>query len=465
NNGTTLWFAQANQVANGVAERTVSGLLPAVQYQFRFESAWIGAGAPNPAANNAIYRLDILDGTTVLASRTRNVSNGSSVFPGGVLTEDLPPLPFIAPSTGAVTIRFTDLTTGGAVNDRDLFLMPLEVRTAALTVTATPFLRRLTFDCDGTATSTRDLALDGVTPYTVQGQVGSCTGDGSSASAAPGPDTEVVQLCDTANGASRAFLRRLTFEPGADTPTVTDTALDGTTPYTPAGTVGVCQPAAPEDCHTASTVELCDAHGTGETRFLRHYLLDCTSGDVLNFTDTTLDGDPYTVTGTAGQCSQPKCPAHSVLERCAYDDTDGDGLADTGYVELYGVDCTGAVTLLGTYTPDLATPYTPVSPVDDTPDDAEGAEPAFGAQAHRVELAAGASWNASARTALQSVTAVAHGGTGTVTTADGPSTLHTGEAATWSVARETDAALTGPLTITADSGTVTITWTRGVTLS
>ena len=59
---------------------------------------------------------------------------------------------------------------------------------------------------------------------------------------------------------------------------------------------------------------------------------------------------------------------------------------------------------------------------------------------------------------------MAHGGTGTITTADGSSTLHTGEAATWSVARDADAALTGPLTITADTGTVTITWTQGVTL-
>jgi hypothetical protein len=347
NNGTTLWFAQANQVANGVAELTVGGLLPAVQYEFRFASAWIGAGAPTPATNNAIYLLEILDGTTVLASRNRNVSNGSSVFPGGVLTEDLPPLAFTPPASGTVTIRFTDQTTGGAVNDRDLFLMPLEVRTEALTVTRTPFLRRFTYDCDGSLTSSQDLGLDGSTPYTVAGEVGQCAADG--------------------------------------------------------------------------------------------------------------DGSSVTV---------PPCQAQTVIEQCRCSDDDGDGIPETGYVELIGVGCDGSLTSLGTYLPDLSAPYTPTAPMDcDAADETEGAEPALGVQARRVELAAGATWDAATVAALQSVTAVAHGGTGTITTADGPSTLHTGEAATWSVARDADAALTGPLTITADTGTVTVTWTQGVTLS
>ncbi|MFI2300167.1 hypothetical protein ACH5AL_15190 [Actinacidiphila glaucinigra] len=346
NNGTTLWFAQANQPANGVAELTVGGLLPAVMYEFRFASAWIGAGAPTPATNNAIYLLEILDGTTVLANRTRNVSNGSNVFPGGVLTEDLPPVAFIAPATGSVTIRFTDQTTGGPVNDRDLFLMPLEVRTAALTVTRTPFLRRFTYDCDGVLTSSQDSGLDGVTPYTVGGEVGQCTAGG--------------------------------------------------------------------------------------------------------------DGSSVTV---------PPCDANTVIQACRCDDTDGDGLPDVGYVELLAVDCDGNLTSLGTYTDGLTAPYTPVAPVDcDAADEAEGAPPAVGVQARRVELTAGATWDAASVAALQSVTAVAHGGTATITTADGPSTLHPGEAVTWSVAREPDAALTGPLTVTAGTGTVTISWTQGVTL-
>ncbi len=159
--GGALWFAQANQVANGVAALTVGGLLPAVMYEFRFASAFVGSGGSAPANNNAIYLLEILDGTNVIATRTRDVSNGSTAFPGSVLAEDLPPLAFIAPTTGSVTIRFTDQSTGGAVNDRDLLIMPFEVRTAALTVTSTPFLRAFTFDCNGLVTGTQDLTLDG----------------------------------------------------------------------------------------------------------------------------------------------------------------------------------------------------------------------------------------------------------------------------------------------------------------
>jgi hypothetical protein len=344
NGGTTLWFAQANQPANGVATLTVSGLIPTVRYEFRFASAWIGAGNPTPATNNAIYLLEILDGTTVLAARNRNVSNGSNVFPGGVLTEDLPPLAFIAPATGAVTIRFTDQTTGGPANDRDLFLMPFEVRTEALTVKRTPFLRRFTFDCDGILTSTQDLGLDGVTPHVVQGDVGTCSTDG--------------------------------------------------------GTAGAITP----------------------------------------------------------------CDVQSVLEACRCDDADGDGVPEVGYVELLGVDCTGTVTSLGTYTSDLTGPYTPLSPMDCDAGEDLGAEPAFGVQARRVELAAGASWSADDWPTLQSVTAVAHNGTGTITAAEGASTLHTGESATWSVGRDTDARLTGPLLIAADTGTVTVTFTTGVML-
>ncbi|MGW6391217.1 hypothetical protein ACWFR1_12110 [Streptomyces sp. NPDC055103] len=339
NNGTTLWFAQANQAANGVAQLTVGGLLPAVMYEFRFASAWIGAGNPTPATNNAVYLLEILDGTTVLANRTRNVSNGSNVFPGGVLSEDLPPVAFTAPPTGAVTIRFTDQTTGGPINDRDLFLMPLEVRTETLTLTSTPFLRRFTFDCDGDLTTTQDLALDGATPYVVQGEAGHCTSDGGTASA--------VTPCDVQN----------------------------------------------------------------------------------------------------------------VIQACRCDDTDGDGIADTDYVELLGVDCEGVLTSLGTYTPDYE-PYTPLAPVEC---DTAGADPATGVQARRVELTAGQTWNAAAWPTLQSVTAVARG-TGTITTADGTSSLVAGESATWSVARDDDAVLTGPLTIAADTGTIAVSFTTGATL-
>jgi hypothetical protein len=175
--------------------------------------------------------------------------------------------------------------------------------------------------------------------------------------------------------------------------------------------------------------------------------------------------DGYMACGGAGGscCPEQPCPAQNVLEACRCDDTDGDGIADTDYVELLAVDCDGALTSLGTYTADLSAPYTPVAPVD-CETGAGGADAATGAQARRVQLNPGATWSAATYPTLQAVTATAFGGTGTITTADGASTLHDGEAASWSVVRDSDALLTGPLTISAGTGTVTITFTTGATL-
>ncbi|MEU8831751.1 hypothetical protein [Streptomyces sp900116325] len=661
--GASLWFAQANQPANGMAELTVSGLLPSVMYEFHFESAFVGSGAPDPANNNAIYLLDILDGTNVIATRTRNISNGSNAYPGSALAEDVPPLAFITPATGAVTIRFTDQTTGGAVNDRDLLIRPLDVRTASLTVTATPFLRRFTFDCDGGLTSTQDLGLDGVTPYVVQGEASSCasSGDGSAVAApngdvvdcedgsrallvkvcgageespgesAPCRDSTTMLVCDIPASTTTEVDADLTDSTGAaaavpagwggidlagpytalwsggtlnipatagpaaqttavvgvltaDAPTGCDAATgtltvsarvtnqgpdsgqawDGTLQLRKAGTVLADAPfpssalagqsfvrtvSVPvtladlasgdlyvvfgfetyhlgakswtaEELSAVVELEGCDA--TTATQILRTVVTDCETGEVVSTSDTTLDGAPYTVTGEVGQCVPADTPAAccptgetlalcdvaddgtttaflrrltytpdsvtpavfdtgldgatpytvagtvgvcpgapdepvKVVEQCRCDQT-ADGVVE--YVELIAVAEDGTLTTIGTYDEDFA-PYTPVSPVACP---VEGAPPAMGVQARRVELAPGGSWSAAGVTLLQSVTAVSHAGNGTVTTTDGDSTLHDGESVTWSVGRDTDAALTGPLTITAGTGTVTVAFTTAVTL-
>ncbi|MCF3960616.1 hypothetical protein [Streptomyces fuscigenes] len=212
------------------------------------------------------------------------------------------------------------------------------------------------------------------------------------------PTGETLALCDiAADGTTVPFLRRLTYTPGTLAPTVADTALDGITAYVVTGTVGVCD-------------------GPGE----------------------------------------PDC-VRIVLSACRCDDTDGDGVADAGYVELLAVDCEGVLTAVGTYTEDLAAPYTPVAPVAC---DTVGAEPVVSVQAHRIELAAGESWDASTVAGLRSVTLSAHTGDGLVTTADGASTLFEGESVSWSVTKEADAALTGPLTVDAVDGVITVAWTR-----
>jgi hypothetical protein len=208
-----------------------------------------------------------------------------------------------------------------------------------------------------------------------------------------------------------------------------------------------------------------------DTQFLRNVTTDCETGAVVSVTDTTLDGEPYTVTGEPGQCQagggeccpEPPCPARNIVQAERCDDTDGDGIADAWYVELLGVDCTGTPTSLGTYTCDLSTPYTPVAPVDcDTPDPV--VERPVGVQAHRVQLAPGKVWDASQYGTLRAVQATARGGTGTVITADGTSTLFDGETAQWSITRDMDVRLIGPLTITATTGAVVVNWTEGVDL-
>lgn len=493
------------------------------------------------------------------------------------------------------------------------------------------FTKVYTQECDGSV-SVSWLTPQGVETDAPEGDLVPC-GTGCGGGGGRGLDVEVLPLCDLQDdGVVVPFLRHLTYGSGGQVAVVVDTALDGFAPYTPTGTVGLCE-APPEPCRTTSTVELCDLavtesvtvldptsvlgpdgwqvtsftgaqpgygpeqpvpydayhrinaaglgqlssrsdftmgptngpwpgyeaapmawvlskeftlsvggtarvvvdgfkgdHGArvringvdlglyaqyntpvdggafeapvsagantieiedhdvsnvsyvtgrititvaGQTRFLRHYVLDCASGEVLSHSDTDLDGAPYTVTGEIGQCTAPAggqgdggagtpCLAQTVIEECRWDDTDGDGIADTAYRELIGVSCDGAVSSLGTYTEDdLNEPYTPVSPVPDGP--VEGAEPAHGVQAHRIVLAAGESWDAGTVPLLQAVSVVARG-TGEVTTADGTTELAVGESIGWSVARDSDAALTGPLVVGAVDGPVAVSWTQKVAL-
>ena len=66
------------------------------------------------------------------------------------------------------------------------------------------------------------------------------SGTSGSVSAAAAADAEYEILCDVAaNGTSTPFLRHYTTS-GTGAPAVSDTALDGTTPYVPAGSVVRC---------------------------------------------------------------------------------------------------------------------------------------------------------------------------------------------------------------------------------
>ncbi|AIV35615.1 hypothetical protein [Streptomyces sp. CCM_MD2014] len=312
--------------------------------------------------------------------------------------------------------------------------------------------------CDGSVTVSW-LDAQGVETDAPEGDLVPC-GTGCGTGGGAGLDVETVALCDVAeDGTTVPFLRHITYGTGGQVSVVLDTGLDAFSAYTPSGTVGVCQPR--EDGQDVELLALCDVAEDGtSTPFLRHlvYMAAATAPAVL---DTLLDGaTPYTPAGEVGTCApEEECPSRNMLSACRCDDTDGDGVADTGYVELLAVDCEGVLTSVGTYTEDLSAPYTPVAPVDcETAD--PGPEPVVSVQAHRVQLAPGQSWDASTVASLRSVTLTAHTGDGLITTGDGVSTLFQGESVSWSINKETDAALVGPLTVDAVDGVITVTWTR-----
>jgi hypothetical protein len=388
-----------------------------------------------------------------------------------------------------------------------------------------PFLRRYTW-LNGAA-SFLDYALDGVTPHVVSGEVGTCPVEPECVAAttplatvglclADGSPIAVLITRDCAGTVTRqGWVHLLTGVYSNGAPPAGTVPCAGGTPsavdlsgivcdvdpdtgavlglvlveysYNPDGSLAGVQLLNAADgtdydlqgvlrnCPAGETVPeqdlhvLCDARADGTVMtFLRDWRRDST-GLVTGFTDYALDGGPYTPdpAGTVGVC-QPEpetpCTAQNVVSACRCDDTDGDDLPDTEYVELLAVDCTGTLTSLGTYVCDLSAPYAPVSPVP-CEDPAEGADPAVGVQARRVQLDVGTSWTAADYAALRSVTATAHTGDGEVTTADGTSTLYRGESVTWAIDKETDAALAGPLTITAAAGVVSVTFTTGVNLS
>lgn len=322
----------------------------------------------------------------------------------------------------------------------------------------TQFTKVYSQECDGSV-SVSWLDAQGVATDAPEGDLVPC-GTGCGTGGGAGLDVEVLELCDIAeDGTTVPFLRHITYGTGGQVSVVLDTALDAFAPYTPSGTVTVCQP---EPAPDVELLALCDISEDGTVPFLRHlvYQAGATAPTVL---DTLLDGaTPYAPAGEVGTCEptpEEECPSRNTLSACRCDDTDGDGVADTGYVELLAVDCEGVLTSVGTYTEDLSAPYTPVAPVDcDTAD--PGPEPVVSVQAHRVQLAPGQSWDAATVAALRSVTLAAHTGDGLITTGDGVSTLFQGESVSWSINKETDAELVGPLTVDAVDGVITVTWTR-----
>jgi hypothetical protein len=241
--------------------------------------------------------LQVRRGTTLVA----NKDVGHYAPPGWVQTLTLSvPVTAADLTSGdlyvALVLETFHLSPKGWTADQFAASIDLDGCTQSIPV---QFLRTVTADCrTGEIVSTRDTTLNG-DPYTVTGTVAQCqpTTDDECC-----PTGQSVILCDVGDdGTSTPFLRRLTYTPDSVTPTITDFALDGTTPYVPAGTVGVCQPASGTDRVDAEGQILCDANGA---RFLRSYAYDA-AGVMTGFTDRTLAGAAFAPVGAVGVCTTP----------------------------------------------------------------------------------------------------------------------------------------------------------------
>lgn len=201
--------------------------------------------------------------------------------------------------TGAV-VATVDTTPGGAPY---VVLGPVAACTAIDTepqvlcdVSAggvvTPFLRRYSYAASGLLVGTNDTTLNGSTGYTVTGTVGAC----------PQRDTESVILCDSAVTPNR-FIRTYTYGATGAVTGFTDATLAGGA-FTPTGAVGVCATTVQTDTDFVEEV-LCDSNGTA---FIRLFRFNSTTGALISTTNTTLAGGAFTPVGAVGLCSDC-CPA------------------------------------------------------------------------------------------------------------------------------------------------------------
>ncbi|WP_228995222.1 hypothetical protein [Streptomyces sp. DH8] len=157
--------------------------------------------------------------------------------------------------------------------------------------------------------------------------------------------------------------------------------------------------------------------------------------------DAVPDGWHVAPCGGGGSAGTAGC-TKQVVERCGCDDTDGDGLGDVRYAELWAVDPCGGEppVLLGTYRDgDLAQPYTPTAPVECTT-----VETLPGPLSTGVRAVTGTAPQnlVAAFPGLQSVSLTVLAGAVNVTMNDGAAVpLPAGVTMTWSVAQDADNAL------------------------
>lgn len=235
-----------------------------------------------------------------------------------------------------------------------------------------PFLRSYQIDNDsGTITGHTDTELDGSTPYEPVGSVGVCSPTGDEQEPQDRYEVEVVPLCVL--DADGEVVRQVLVEHVYDTATGERTETRNVDPVTgepvelaEGETIGQCV----EPCRDTQTMLLCDLADDGEvtasTQFMRNVVVDCETGETISTRDTTLDGQPYEVTGEVGQCQPANSgadplPEFDVAPIVLCDTIDGGEDVETvEFLRSYRVDnTTGVITGYTDTTLDGDTPYTP----------------------------------------------------------------------------------------------------------
>jgi hypothetical protein len=201
-------------------------------------------------------------------------------------------------------------------------------------------------------------------------------------------DAEVLKLCDvSALGVVTEFLRKISYNSDGST-TVTNTTLDGVTPYVITGTVKVCDKELLQDTNTlcalvdspADYPNVGDPVGTAYSagdKIVFQYAVNSENvftpilTAVKNLSNGTyplpfyMENNGVVVIGTTppNPADFSACPDQciKVEPRCKCDDVNGDGSVIVNFVQAYQICITNGVvvsTLIGSYTDDTySTPY------------------------------------------------------------------------------------------------------------
>lgn len=297
-------------------KQTATGLIIGQEYEF---SAYIANGetgvsglpGPYPVATSpdVTFRIETTSGTLIGSANTGPITaSGWRRYN----------YKFVSPATSLnYILRNNSPVTGGndlvmdeihfsRVNRQHFTLLPRD------RVIPVEIHKQI---CDGVVSVKQVVSSDGLTIYTIPDPTGLILVAGapiisSSSSSGVTQSTSIQSeiLCDTVT----SFLRTYTTSGGVVT--VSDTTLDGLTPYSPVGTVGVCTPASVgteiDVVYSTSSVICVTNVGVSTPWFVRQRnLVNNSTGNITStITEYSLDGSTWTAVIPTGTIVAGDCP-------------------------------------------------------------------------------------------------------------------------------------------------------------